>query len=257
MTDVIVTTEGDVQTWQLHRPRARNALSPALVESLATALTDAERDGARAVVLHGAGESFCAGADLAHLYQCVLVDESPRPFLSAICDLTVAMEQSPMIFVAALHGHAVAGGLELALACDVVVATPDTLIGDGHVKNNLVPGGGSSVRIVDRLGFGPGTWLALSGELVPASSLVASGWIRTLSSPERLLRDAQEAAAVLARVPVGAQTRFKRLLRGPVEPTVAALQHELDTFDAHWRTSDVGAHLRRFLRIDREETADV
>lgn len=255
MTDLIVTSDGDVQTWMLNRPEARNALSPGLVDALSSALATAERTGVRSVVIHGAGRSFCAGADLAYLIDCSAQERSPRPFLASICDLTVAFEQSPVAMVAAIHGHAVAGGLELALACDVIVATPDALIGDGHVKNNLVPGGGSSVRILDRLGTATGTWLALSGELMFASALQSSGWIKTLVPADQLLAEAHDTASRLARVPAAAQTRFKQLLRGPAEPVRAALQHELDVFEEHWATSDVVDHLTRFLHPDPKDAS--
>ena len=94
------------------------------------------------------------------------------------------MERSPVTFVAVLHGHAIAGGLELALACDVVVASVGTLIGDGHVRRCLMPGGGASVRMERAFGRATSSWLALTGELLPAEDPAFGSWLRTVEAPE-------------------------------------------------------------------------
>lgn len=247
MTDLIIERHGRTEVWALNRPQSRNALSPALVDALASALNAAETIGTRVVVLSGRGPSFCAGADLRHLLGCAEVGASPRPFLQAIGDLTLAMEASSVVFVAALHGHAVAGGFELALACDIVIAATGTLVGDGHVTNNLVPGGGSSVRIESRLGWGRARLLALSGKLVCAEELESTGWINAVVHPDDLRSAALAVAEELAEAPADAQRRWKTLLTPSRSDTDAALNRELDMFDEHWRCSDVAAALHRFL----------
>jgi enoyl-CoA hydratase/carnithine racemase len=125
----------------LNRPQQRNALDAKLIDALTTALTDAEHDAStRVVLIAGAGPSFCAGADLRHLLSLHEAGHTPVPFLRTVSALTRRLETSPLPIVAVLHGHAVAGGLEIALACDVVVAEAGTLIGDGHIRNHLLPG---------------------------------------------------------------------------------------------------------------------
>lgn len=249
MTDVLLTTRaGDIETWTLNRPESRNALDPALVSALTRQVARAEDDGVRVVILTGAGAGFCAGADLAYLLECARTGDSPRPHLREICDLTLAMEASPIVFIAALHGFAVAGGLEIALACDLVVAATGTRIGDGHVKNNLIAGGGASVRMPPKLGAGTAAWLALTGELVPAEDLARrTGWLHDVVTPDALLDTAHTMATVLASRPSGAQRRYKRLIVNEPTATGAALTRELDMFDEHWNTSDVATDLIRFL----------
>lgn len=242
----IARTE-QTEVWSLNRPDSRNSLTPELVSALAEALRQAEKSNVSTVILNGEGPSFCAGADLGYLLDCAEHDRSPRPFLQTICDFTLAMEFSPIVFIAALHGHAVAGGFELALACDVVIGAQHTLVGDGHVTNNLVPGGGSSVRIENRLGAGHARWLALSGQLVDVETLVPSGWVQTVVPLESLKTEAARRAEMLDGVSFAARARFKQLLGGNRAATEAALTRELDMFDEHWRNSDVGAQLRRFL----------
>ncbi|MEU0316095.1 enoyl-CoA hydratase/isomerase family protein [Nocardioides sp. NPDC006273] len=249
MSEVLITSRsGGVETWTLNRPESRNALDPSLVSALAGQVSQAESDGVRVVILTGAGAGFCAGADLAYLLECARSGDSPRPHLRDICDLTLAMEASPIVFVAALHGFAVAGGLEIALACDLVIAATGTRIGDGHVKNNLIAGGGASVRMPPKLGAGMAAWLALTGELAPAEDLARkTGWLHEVVAPEALLDTARTMATVLTSRPAGAQQRYKRLIVNDPVATAEALSRELDMFEEHWAGSDVATDLIRFL----------
>lgn len=248
MNCLAVRRHGEVSEWVLTRPHVRNALDPDLVRSLARELHRSERSGDTAVVvLRGDGASFCAGADLSYLRR-FDEDAAPTPFLRTIWDLTTAMEASPIVFVAALHGHAVAGGLELALACDVVLAAEGTLIGDGHVKNDLLPAGGASARLTRCLGWGTANWLALSGQLIDVSAPTLAGWIHRITSREHLVSDALQTAGRLAAVPRAAQGRYKTLLgaqRGSA--TADERERELRMFDAHWEDENVRAALDAFL----------
>lgn len=249
-TGLRLERQGVVRRLVLDRPHRRNALDPALVEALTGALTDAEDDPAtRAVLITGAGASFCAGADLQHLLALADAGESPVPFLRSISDLTRRIELSPLPVVAVLHGHAVAGGLEIALACDAVVAEAGTLIGDGHIRNHLVPGGGSAVRLRRALGASLGRWLALSGELLPAERFLAAGWLHSVVGIGRGADEGLRVARILAAAANPAQSAFKRVLGAlDDEPGVGAgLSVELDNFDRHWSSHDVPHELRRFL----------
>ncbi len=249
MTDVLMTSRaGDVETWTLNRPASRNALDPSLILALTRRLDHAQRTGVRVVILTGAGTGFCAGADLSYLLECAQSGVSPRPHLRDICDLTLAMEASPISFIAALHGFAVAGGLEIALACDLVVAAAGTRIGDGHLMNNLIAGGGASVRMPAKLGSGMASWLALSGELVTAEDLArATGWLHAVVPSDAVSETVDAMARTLASRPADAQHRYKRLIVSEPTATAAALERELDAFEEHWAAADVATDLIRFL----------
>ena len=148
MSRLEITRDAATEVWTLNRPSVRNALDPQTVAELHEALQRADRDGVRAVILTGHGPRFCAGADLAYLLDCARTGQSPRPFLQRICDLTVAMESSPVVFIAALHGHAVAGGFELALSCDLVIAATGTLIRPDIVRRYARDAGFSAVEVL-------------------------------------------------------------------------------------------------------------
>lgn len=248
------STRGRAQTWTMNRPRVHNALSPELVTALRDALEAAEHDDVQVVVLRGGGPSFCAGADLRFLQSHDATKaETPRAFLSDIWELTLAIERSAVVFVAVLHGHAVAGGLELALACDVVVAATGTLIGDGHVANNLLPGGGASARMERALGRGPSAWLALSGGFLDAGDPNFAGWLRDVVPLGDLERRTTGLVTQLLAVPDAARARYKRLLAQVVEPPGETEKtRELDAFDQHWIDQDVPEALRLFLDKNRK-----
>ncbi len=209
------------------------------------------------------GPSFCAGADLrqsmcsdsfsASFSQCPLHEARPHSnAVSAhgICKVyPAAREQAPLPIVAVLHGHAVAGGLEIALACDVVVAEADTLIGDGHIRNHLLPGAGASVRMRARLGDALGRWLALSGELLPAERFLSAGWLHAVVESGHGASEGQRVAEILAAAANPAQSAYKLLL-ADLDETLSltrGLDLELDAFDRHWANHDVPDALRGFL----------
>jgi enoyl-CoA hydratase/carnithine racemase len=245
-----VEQRGAVRRLWLNRPGRRNALNSALVDGLTAALGDAEQDAAtQAVLIAGAGPSFCAGADLQHLLDLHDAGNDPVPFLRTVSDLTRRIERSPLPVVAVLHGHAVAGGLEIALACDAVVAEAGTLIGDGHISNHLVPGAGSAVRMCRKLGDSLGRWLALTGELLPAERLLSAGWLHAVAEPGHGAEEGQRVAEILAAAANPAQSAFKQTLAELDETlsTEEGLRVELEAFARHWAAHDVPRELRHFF----------
>lgn len=246
---VIVSQNSAVRTLTLNRPHRRNALDATLVDALDRALTAAEHDPqTRCIVLAGSGRSFCAGADLQHFMNLHKEIGSPIEFLRQVSALITRFETSPLPVVAAIHGHAVAGGMELALACDVVVATDTAFIGDGHIRNNLLPAAGSSVRLPRKVGEALARWLALTGTLVPAQRLADAGWIHAVVAEADLLDTAAEVSNELAANSGPAQSAFKSLLFELNDLNAHdGLAKELHKFDTHWNANDVPRALTAFL----------
>ena len=246
---LVARQSGPVRVLTLNRPERRNALDPELVTALERGLADAEADpGTHAVVLLGAGKSFCAGADLHYFLELSERGQTPTAFLRTVSALATRLETSPLPIVAGLHGHAVAGGIELALACDLVVAAASTKIGDGHIRNGLLPAAGAAVRMPRLLGPGTARRLALTGELMRADRLAGTGWPHEIVAEGEVPAAALELAGALARAHGPAQSGYKRLLTQTTNvPAPAALALELDAFDAHWAAHDVAAALREFV----------
>ena len=247
---VEVERVGDVRWLWLNRPERRNALDPMLATALAGAVDDAGDDPDTAVVvIAGRGVSFCAGADLHHLRELAATGGDPMPFVSGLSATFTRIESLPKPVVAAVHGHVVAGGLELALACDVVIAREGTMIGDGHVVNGMLPAAGGSVRLPRKVGEPLAAWLMLTGELLPAEDFVASGFVHAVACEAEF---PQVLAATVDRLRArsgGSHGRVKRLLAAGRDGAGAALAAELAVFGDHWHdaSSDTLGALTRFL----------
>jgi enoyl-CoA hydratase/carnithine racemase len=248
---LLVEQRGTTRWLILNRPARRNALDGDVIVALADALAAAcEDDHTRVIVLAGNGPSFCAGADLKHLLH--LADEPERvfAFLAEVSAFAAALERCAKPTIAAVHGHVVAGGLELSLACDVVVAAERTLIGDGHLNNGLLPAAGSSVRLASRLGHATARRLLLSGVLVDAAELATTGWIQAVVPRRDLELEAERLATSLAAPNKAAQQNLKVLLGRLVDTSETdGLALELDAFADNWFAADVPAQLRAFAGL--------
>lgn len=252
----LVVEQRDAVRWiRLNRPHKRNALDPALVAALDHALSAAlDDEDTRALVIAGAGPSFCSGADLDHMLSLATEGGDPISFLTDVTRCFARIEQAPLPVVAAVHGHAVAGGLELALACDAVIAATGTLIGDGHVRNGLLPGGGASYRLPRKVGEPLARRMILGGELLSADALLACGFVHSVVPIQDLAHAADNLAELLGTAGRGSAARVKRLLNSRCEPSSgAASAHELRVFSEHWHGSDIADHLHRFTNPSRKE----
>lgn len=255
MTPVLVEQAGPVRWLRLNRPHRRNALDPGLVTALDAAMAEAMDDaGTAVVVIAGQGPSFCAGADLHCLRSLAEAGADPVPFLAGIAACFDRIEQAPKPVIAAVHGHVVAGGLELALACDIVIAQAGTLIGDGHLRHHLLPAAASSVRLPRKVGEPLARWLLLTGELLPANAFTGSGFIHHIAPADQFRGAVSTLADRLARRAGPTQTAAKYLLAGHLRHTQdGAADREHDAFTRNWRDADVVAALTRFTHPARQK----
>lgn len=246
---VLVHQDGDVRWLRLNRPERRNAFNPDLVAALRGAVRDAIADRAtRIIVIGGTGRSFCAGADLGHLRTLAEQGRDPLPFLAGIAECFAELEQAPKPVVAAVHGHVVAGGLELALVCDLVVAQRGTLIGDGHIRHGLLPAAGSSVRLPGKVGEPLARWLILSGQLLPAEAFVASGFVHAVADPDEFDGVLAGVFDGLRSATTAAQRQGKRLLNEQVRHRhESGLAAEHRAFAQNWNERDIALSLTRFV----------
>lgn len=187
MTDEILlsNTEERVRTLTLNRPQARNALSAALRDRFFGALADAETDDdADVVIITGADPVFCAGLDLKELGgSSALPDISPRwPALT-----------KPVI--GAINGAAVTGGLELALYCDILIASENARFADTHARVGLLPTWGLSVRLPQKVGIGLARRMSLTGDYLSAADALRAGLVTEVVPHDQLLGAARAVAA--------------------------------------------------------------
>lgn len=179
----------------LNRPERRNAVDQALADGLAAALDRLERSDALAAgVIHGAGGTFCAGMDLKEFAR---TGRRPHVAGRGFAGIVEHVPAKPVI--AAVEGYAVAGGLEIALACDIIVASRDSRLGLPEVTRGLVAVGGGLLRLPDRVGTSRALLLALTGEPVSGERAVGMGLVDVLAEAGQACRDALALAARVAR----------------------------------------------------------
>lgn len=164
MSDVLVTTPADgVLVVTIDRPQARNAVDAAVAQGIADAMDrlDSE-DDLRVGVLTGAGGTFCAGMDLKAFVR------GERPVVDGRGFAGITQQPPVKPLIAAVEGYALAGGFELVLACDLVVAAEGATFGIPEVKRGLVAAGGGLLRLPTRIAYHQAMELALLGNHVPA-----------------------------------------------------------------------------------------
>ena len=168
---------------ELNRPEARNALNLALGEQLRATLDAwATRDDLRVVVLSGAGKAFAAGADIAELKD----RTHAQAFLSFNQRLFQMVEDFPRPIIAAIDGYALGGGLELALACDIRIASKAAKVGLPEVSLGIFPSAGATWRLPRVVGFGRAKELIYSGRIVDAEEAASWGLFEQLVEVDAL-----------------------------------------------------------------------
>jgi len=232
--DVQTNRAGSVLIVELNRADAMNAISTDLARALTEVMHDiAKDDSIRAVVLAGAGDrAFCVGADLKERNR--LDDNGFRAQREVFRAAFGSVLQLPQPVVAAIHGFALGGGLELALSCDIVVADEDAVVGLPEVSLGLVPGGGGTQLALRRLGPGRAADIILTGRRIAAEEAYALGLVDRLA-PAGSARTAAVGTAeqIAANSPVATRAA-KRALRDGWSLDYAAA---LDVEDVAWRTA--------------------
>ena len=191
--DLLASLDGGVLTLTLNRPEARNAMSDDMNQALARQLASAELDTAvKCVVLTGAGKGFCAGMDL----KAFVSGESPYVDGRGFAGITQRSSDKPLI--AAIEGFAVAGGLEVALSCDLIVAAREAKLGIPEVKRSLVAAGGALMRLPRRVPYGIALELALTGDTITAERGYELGLVNRLAERGGAVDVALELAGAIA-----------------------------------------------------------
>jgi enoyl-CoA hydratase/carnithine racemase len=207
MSVVGVEADGNVLVVTIDRPEARNAVNLAVAEGIAAAMDRLDGDDAlRAGVLTGAGGTFCAGMDL----KAFVAGERSHAGDRGFAGITRRPPRKPLI--AAVEGWALAGGFEVALACDLIVAARDARFGIPEVKRGLVAAAGALLRLPRRIPYHLAMELALTGEPIGADRAAQIGIVSRLTEPGKALAGARELASQIARNGPLAIDASKRIL---------------------------------------------
>jgi len=190
---VLTETSGRVLLITINRPDQRNAVNAAVAEGIASALDQLDSaDELSLGILTGAGKGFCAGMDL----KAFVAGERPYAGDRGFAGITQRAAEKPLI--AAVEGFAVAGGLEVALACDLIVAARGAKLGIPEVKRSLVAAGGALLRLPRSLPRNVAMELALTGEPIEAERAHELGLVNRLADPGQALPEALELGEAIA-----------------------------------------------------------
>jgi enoyl-CoA hydratase len=241
---VLRERHGRVALLTINRPDKRNALSLAVRTALTDALDDLAADrGVGAVVITGAGpKSFVAGADIAEFAERTAVDQSRVMHGRSVLEV---IERLPQPVIAAINGYCLGGGLELAMACDLRVASALATFGQPEINLGIIPGGGGTQRLPRLVGLGAALKLVLTGEAIPAQEALRLGLVEEVVTAELLLPRALEIGERIAS-------------RSPVAVAAAkeATRASLSTALAEGLRVERGLYLLCFASKDKAEGVD-
>jgi enoyl-CoA hydratase/carnithine racemase len=247
---VRVDRAGPVTRVTIDRPSRRNAVDLPTLAALRAALTSAANDDGRVVVLTGAGEAFCAGADLAATSAEDIarfdVTEALRDYNNPVVHAIRALSK-PVI--ARVHGPAAGVGMNFALACDLIVASETATFGQVFVKIGLMPDGGSTYLLPRLVGYHKAFELMALGDLVTAREAERLGIVSRVVPAEQLDAAVDEVAGRLARAPRAAVAAIKRgLQHGETGDLAGALEFEAVHQDACFHSPDFVEGVTAFLQ---------
>ena len=249
--DITIERHEAIGVIRMNRPERRNALSPAVMEQLAGAIGDLDADETvRCIVIAGTDEVFAAGADIKAMaertFQEVL-EASTMPFWQRVADC-----RTPLI--AAVSGFALGGGCELALLCDMIVASETAEFGQPEITLGIIPGGGGTQRLARVLGKQRTMELVLSGRRIDAKEGVRLGFVNKVSPKKNWFSDALELAGVVARRPPLAVKLAKQAVLAADEMTLSAgLAHERRLYELAMATEDRVEGMQAFLEKRRPQ----
>ncbi len=251
MALVASEVRGAVGIARIDRPDARNALSPALLEELLTLVEGWDVDpDLRCIVIAGGDEYFAAGADIKAMAE--------RSFQEAVTSSTtgfwsrLAAVRTPLI--AAVSGYALGGGCELALVCDMIVASESAEFGQPEILLGIIPGGGGTQRLARVMGKQRAMELVLTGRRIDAREAHRLGIVNQVTGREDWLDKAVELAEVVARRPPLAVRFAKQAVLGAEEaPLAAGLEHERRLYELAMATEDRVEGMRAFIEKRRPD----
>jgi enoyl-CoA hydratase/carnithine racemase len=244
------SVDGQVALCRLNRPEARNALSPALREELVEAVEAFDRDeDVHCIVIAGDDEAFAAGADVKALAERSINDElSPTETFWR----RMASVRTPM--VAAVSGWALGGGCELALLCDMIVASETAEFGQPEITLAIIPGGGGTQRLARTVGKARAMELVLTGRRFGAQEAHQMGLVNQIAGKREWLEKAMELAQVVARrPPLAARLAKEAVLTAEETGLTAGVEAERRLFGVAMATEDRVEAMQAFLEKRRPD----
>jgi len=233
---ILVDRDGRVATITLNRPQALNALNSQVMREVTTAAAEFDADpGIGAIVITGSAKAFAAGADIKEMADLSFAEVFAADFFAAWSKL--AAVRTPTI--AAVAGHALGGGCELAMMCDLLIAADTAKFGQPEIKLGVLPGMGGSQRLTRAIGKAKAMDLILTGRTIDAAEAERAGLVSRVVPAEDLLAEAGNVAATIAGMSLSAARMAKEAVNRAFESTLAeGLLYERRLFHSAFATDD-------------------
>jgi enoyl-CoA hydratase len=245
--DLIFKKEGSIATITVHREEALNALNSAVLQRLEEILSDLEKDDEIVVaVITGTGQkAFVAGADIKAIKE---AGDQRKGLARRGQEIFLRIRNSSKVFIAAVNGYALGGGCELALACDIRIASENATFAFPEVKLALMPGFGGTQLLPRVIGTGRAKYMMFTGEMFTAREAYQFGLVEKVCRLEDLMGEVTALAKKIAEKGPLAVRACKRAIDGGVElPFSEALQLELEEYDKVARSGDAEEGIAAFL----------
>src|SRR5262245_43287828 len=234
-SSVLLVEKGDgIAQVTLNRPEAMNALSQELRQALTRAFQELAGDaGVRVVILTGSGRAFCAGLDLKELGS----QSGPRLGAFTEKDMIASIRDFPGPVIGAVNGFAITGGFELALACDLLVASTEARFADTHARVGVLPGWGLSQKLPRLIGVFRAKELSLTGNYLTAEKAEEWGLVNRVVAAEELLQVCRSLAADMLSCDRETMLGYKRVIDAGYGETLAnGLRLEVEASTEHARS---------------------
>ncbi|MFQ5710848.1 MAG: enoyl-CoA hydratase/isomerase family protein [Candidatus Geothermarchaeales archaeon] len=247
--NIIYEKKGGVAKITINRPEVRNALNIETRRELKAALEDARaEEGTRVVVITGAGDqAYCAGADLNEFKD--MTPMQVREYIRLSRDVTNLIEGMEKPVISAVNGYALGGGCELAMACDIIIASETARFGQPEIRVGLIPGGGATQRLPRHIGVKKAKELILTGDLIAAAEAERLGLVNRVVPADKLNEAVEELVEkLLSKSPVMlglAKASINKAMEMGLE---SGLRYELEAFALCFSTEDQKEGVRAFFK---------
>lgn len=243
---VLIRTEGRVGILTLNRPKQLNALNSALMDELGAALTafDADPD-IGCIVLTGSEKAFAAGADIGAMASYTFADVYKSDYITRNWE-TIRSVRKPVI--AAVSGFALGGGCELAMMCDVIIASESAKFGQPEIKLGVIPGAGGTQRLPRAVGKAKAMDMALTGRMMDAAEAERGGLVSRVVADDQLMTEALGAALMICNYSLPSVMAAKEAVNQAFEGSLSeGVRFERRLFHALFATEDQKEGMDAFI----------
>lgn len=242
-----LTKEEGIGILTINRPESLNALNTNVLTELAAAIAEIRADREiRALILTGEGKAFVAGADISEMAN--MSPLAGRQFAMLGNEVFTSLEEMETPVIAAINGFALGGGCELALACDIRLASEKAKLGQPEVGLGITPGFGGTQRLMRVVGPAKAKELIYTGKMIDAMEAYSIGLVNHVHSVETLMEEAKKMAKeIAAKAPIAVQYAKRAINEGMEMDIKRGLQLEADLFGLCFSTTDQKEGMKAFM----------